>query len=132
MSTRSTTEQGARPLARQSARARGRALVDEPAFEWIARSGFVARAVVYGVIGALSFEVAIGAGGKTASQRGAMVAIAGQPLGKVLLIVVAVGLAGYAIWRLVSAALGRREQGEHSSGIGSRRSQAALPTPRSA
>ncbi len=116
MSTRSTTEQGARPLARQSARARGRALVDEPAFEWIARSGFVARAVVYGVIGVLSFEVAIGAGGKTASQRGAMVAIAGQPLGKVLLIVVAVGLAGYAIWRLVSAVLGRREQGEHKLG----------------
>jgi hypothetical protein len=76
----------------------------------------VARAVVYGVIGVLAFEVAIGAGGKTASQRGAMVAIAGQPLGKVLLIVVAVGLAGYAIWRLVSAALGRREQGEQKLG----------------
>ena len=76
----------------------------------------MARAVVYGVIGVLAFEVAIGAGGKTASQRGAMVAIAGQPLGKVLLIVVAVGLAGYAIWRLVSAALGRREQGEHKLG----------------
>jgi Domain of Unknown Function (DUF1206) len=113
VSTRSTTEHDARPYARQSARARGRALVDEPAFGWIARAKFVARAVVYGVIGVLASEVAIGAGGKTASQRGAMVAIAGQPLGKVLLIVVAVGLAGYAIWRFVSAALGRREQDEH-------------------
>lgn len=71
---------------------------------------------MYGVIGVLALEVAIGIGGKTASQRGAMVAIAGQPLGKVLLIVVAVGLAGYAVWRLVSAALGRRERDEHKLG----------------
>jgi Domain of Unknown Function (DUF1206) len=91
----------------------GRPLTDEPAFEWLARSGFVARAVVYGVIGWLALKLALGAGGKTASQRGAMVAIAGQPLGKVLLIIVAVGLAGYSLWRLVSAALGRRERDEH-------------------
>lgn len=71
---------------------------------------------MYGVIGALAFEVAIGVGGKTASQRGAMVAIAGQPLGKVLLIVVAVGLAGYAVWRFVSAVLGGREQDGHKLG----------------
>ncbi len=118
MSTRSSTEQGrgAGRLAPQTARVRGRRLADEPAFEWLARSGLVARGVVYGVIGVLALEVALGVGGKTASQRGAMVAIAGQPLGKVLLIVVAVGLAGYAIWRLVSAALGRRESGEHKLG----------------
>ena len=116
MSTRSTTERGTRPPARQAARARGRALVDEPAFAWLARSGFVARAIVYGVIGVLAFEVAIGVGGKTASQRGAMVALASQPLGKVLLIVVAVGLGGYAVWRFVSAALGRRERDDHKLG----------------
>jgi Domain of Unknown Function (DUF1206) len=116
VSTQSPTDHEARSLARQPARARGRALVNEPAFAWIARSGLVARAIVYGVIGVLALEVAIGIGGKTASQRGAMLAIARQPLGKVLLIIVAVGLGGYAVWRFVSAALGRRERDEHKLG----------------
>ncbi len=118
MTFQSATERqrGGRPPDRRSAGARGRALTDEPAFAWIARSGFVARAVVYGVIGVLSLEVALGVGGKTASQRGAMVAIAGRPLGKVLLTAVAAGLAAYALWRFVSAALGRRDHDAHKLG----------------
>ncbi len=78
----------------------------QPAFAWLARSGLAARGVVYAVIGILAFEVAIGVGGKTASQRGALESIAGEPLGRVLLVIVAVGLAGYAVWRLFTAVVG--------------------------
>lgn len=77
-----------------------------PAFEWLARAGFVARGLIYGIIGVLALEVALGSGGKTASQQGALETIAQQPFGRVLLILVAVGLAGYASWRLVRAFLG--------------------------
>jgi hypothetical protein len=91
---------------RGEARTDAQTVTREPAFAFLARSGLAARGIVYGVIGILAFEVAIGVGGKTASQQGAMESIAREPLGKVLLIVVAVGLAGYAIWRLFTALIG--------------------------
>ena len=70
--------------------------------------GLVARGVVYAVIGILALKVAAGAGGKTENQTGAMRTIAGQPFGEALLIVLAVGLACYAIWRLIEGVVGTR------------------------
>ena len=73
-----------------------------------ARVGLVARGVVYGVIGILAFELALGSGGKTESQTGALKTIADQTFGDVLLIVLAIGLAAYAIWRLIAGVAGTR------------------------
>jgi hypothetical protein len=75
-------------------------------FEWLARAGFVSRGVIYGIIGILAIKLALGAGGKTTNQQGALKTIAQQPFGEVLLILVAIGLAGYALWRLIHALLG--------------------------
>jgi fumarate reductase subunit D len=75
-------------------------------FEWVARSGFVARGLIYGIIGILAIQVALGVGGTTTNQQGAMKTIAHQPFGKVLLILVAIGLVGYTLWRLLHALLG--------------------------
>src|SRR5215217_4180146 len=75
-------------------------------FEWLARAGLVARGVIYAVIGVLAIKLALGDGGKTTNQNGALETIARQPFGKALLIAVAIGLAGYAIWRLLRAAIG--------------------------
>ena len=72
----------------------------------LARAGFVSRGVVYGVIGVLAFGLAVGMGGKTTDQSGALRTIANQPLGEVLLVLVAIGLAGYSLWRLLHALLG--------------------------
>jgi len=66
---------------------------------------------VYGIIGVLALKLAIGAGGQTTNQQGAMRTLAHQPFGKVLLVLLAIGLAGYSIWRLVRAALGRGPEG---------------------
>jgi hypothetical protein len=77
------------------------------AFEWLARAGFVARGLIYGLIGILAIKLALGAGGKTTNQQGALETIAKQPFGKVLLVLVAVGLAGFALWRLIRALLGK-------------------------
>ena len=77
-----------------------------PGFEWLSRAGFVARAAIYLIIGVLALELAVGVGGKATSQQGALQTLARQPFGKVLLVLVAVGLAGYAAWRLTRAALG--------------------------
>ncbi len=83
-------------------------------FEWLARAGFVARGLIYGIIGILAIKLAVGSGGKTADQQGALRTIARQPFGKVLLIVVAIGLGGYALWRLVHALLGHGPEGSDS------------------
>jgi Domain of Unknown Function (DUF1206) len=88
------------------ARRTGEKVERTPAFEALSRAGFVARGVIYGVIGILAVKLAIGAGGKTTNQSGALKTIAEQPFGKVLLILVAIGLAGYSLWRLTRALLG--------------------------
>jgi hypothetical protein len=71
--------------------------------------------VIYAIIGTLAIKVALGSGGRTTNQQGALDTIARQTFGKVLLILVAVGLAGYALWRLFRASTGvkpgRRRRG---------------------
>src|SRR3954471_24011549 len=89
------------------ASARGERIARSQEFEWFARAGLVARGVVYLIIGVLSVKLAVGDGGKTTDQQGALATIAKQPLGTVLLVLVAIGLAGYACWRLARAAVGR-------------------------
>ncbi len=90
---------------RQANRA-GEAVSRSTAFEVLARAGFAARGVIYAIIGVLAVKVAIGSGGKTTNQTGALKTIADQPFGKTLLIVTAIGLAGYALWRIVHALIG--------------------------
>lgn len=90
----------------REAQAKGDDLVRGRPFEWLARAGLVARGVIYGIIGILAIKLALGDGGKTTNQNGALNTIARQPFGKALLILMAIGLAGYASWRLVRAAVG--------------------------
>jgi hypothetical protein len=84
-------------------------------FEWLARAGFVARGLIYLIIGVLAIKLALGAGGKTANQQGALETIAHQPFGEVLLVLAAVGLAGYALWRLLRALLGHGPEGSDTT-----------------
>jgi hypothetical protein len=75
----------------------------EPWVEKLARLGYAAKGVVYITIGALATRVAAGSGGKTAGTEGAMESIARQPMGRVLAAFLALGLFGYALWRVVQA-----------------------------
>jgi len=90
----------------QAARRGGEDVAHSRAFEWLARAGFISRGLIYGIIGILAIKLAVGSGGATTNQQGALKTIAHQPFGKVLLTLVAIGLGGYALWRFVRAALG--------------------------
>ena len=90
----------------QTARDISGGFVHSKAFETVSRAGFVARGVIYGVIGLLAFEVAVSDTGKLTNQQGAIKTVANQPFGEFLLVLLAIGLGGYAIWRLFRAALG--------------------------
>ncbi len=88
------------------AQSQGEELAHAKTLGWLARAGLVARGVVYGVIGILALKLALGDGGKATNQTGALKTISGQSFGEVLLILVAIGLGGYSLWRLLRAAVG--------------------------
>lgn len=72
----------------------------------LARFGLATRGTLYLLIGWLAFLVAQGHSNQEADQRGALHMVARQTGGIVLLCVIALGLAGYALWRFSEAAYG--------------------------
>jgi Domain of Unknown Function (DUF1206) len=101
-------------------RGQGRRAAHSPAFEALARIGFVARGIIYGTIGLLAIQVAIHSSNEKTNQRGAMQTIEKQPFGHTLLIAVAIGLGGYALWRFVQAAYGSGPEGGGDSSTSGR------------
>jgi hypothetical protein len=100
-----TTAQGA---AREATRT--------PVFEGLARAGYVARGAIYVIVGVLAFRLAEGVSGEPANQKGALRTVAHQPFGRWLLVAIAIGLAGYSLWRLTQAVVGvTPEAGKHSA-----------------
>jgi Domain of Unknown Function (DUF1206) len=87
-----------------------------PWTERLARAGLVAKGLTFGLVGVLALNVAISGSGNLEDRPGALHEVAQSSFGRVLLAALAVGLAGYAIWRLVLAVLGRKlETGERES-----------------
>jgi hypothetical protein len=68
-----------------------------------ARIGLFARGSLYVVVGMLAARVALGDHNEEADRKGAIDAIARQPMGKVLLVALIIGLVGYGLWRLSRA-----------------------------
>ena len=95
----------------REARSAGEGFVRTRTFEVLSRAGFVARGLIYAIIGLLAFDLASGHGGKITNQQGALRTIQHQPFGHLLLAAVAIGLGGYSLWRLVRAALGHGPEG---------------------
>jgi hypothetical protein len=93
------------------ARTAGEGFVRSGLFEILSRAGFVARGLVYGIIGVLALDLALGQGGKITNQQGALHSIEQHSFGHILLAAVAVGLGGYSLWRLFRAALGHGPEG---------------------
>ena len=84
-----------------------------PAVVAMARLGWVAKGIVYGLVGVLAVRIAIQGlradrtrnGDEEASPLGAVTEIAETSLGAIALWVVAVGLVLYVLWRLISIVL---------------------------
>lgn len=71
-----------------------------PWVERLGKAGFAAKGVLYLVIAATAGSVGLGGGGE-ASQTGAIETLASQSYGTAILVILAFGLAGYALLRLV-------------------------------
>jgi Domain of Unknown Function (DUF1206) len=83
----------------------------------LARLGYTVKGIVYLIIGALAAELAAGRGGAATDQRGALQTIYDQPFGKFLLVVVAIGLLGFALWSFIQAIYDTEGKGRDAKGI---------------
>lgn len=103
-----------------------RSAVRNPWVERLARFGYAARGVVYALIGLLAIQAAFGGRGaieQQATPQGALQRIAEQS--RLLLVLVAIGLAGYALWRFVQGILDPENKGSDPKGLAKRGSMLA-------
>lgn len=83
----------------------------------LARVGYAAKGVVYVIIAVLAGRLAFGQGGQSPDQRGALRALAGEPFGHVLLILIAIGLLAFGLWSLIQAIFDTEGEGRKAKGI---------------
>ncbi len=69
----------------------------------VARTGLVAKGIIYAIIGILTFLAAFNMGGQKAGKLQVLDFLEKQTFGKILLIIIALGLLCYAFWRLTQA-----------------------------
>ena len=87
---------------------------EKSALRTAGRAGFLARGVVYVLIGVLAVEIALGQGGTEADRQGALHQVAAQPFGLVMLWALAVGFGCMTLWRASLAVFG--ENGRKKTG----------------
>ena len=85
--------------------------------ETLARFGYGARGVVYGLVGGLALLAAIGSGGQTGGSRSALQTLVSQPFGKVWLVLIAIGLFGFCAWRVLEALTDADRRGSDLKGL---------------
>jgi hypothetical protein len=115
------SDSAAKQLGRQAEQQARHAV--QQASPWLVafgRFGYTAKGVMYALIGLLAVRVALGRGGAMTDQQGALVHVAQAPFGRVLLVAMAIGIAGYALWRILQAACDTERKGRDASGLAAR------------
>lgn len=86
----------------------------------LARFGEAARGFVYALVGVLAARAAFGAGGRITGTEGAITTLVDAPFGRLLLGLLAVGLAGYAVWKGLRGILDPEGRGTDGKGLAKR------------
>ena len=95
-----------------SARPPGRRAAKSAPLRFLGRAGFLARGLMYVVIGWIAVALAFGKTSQRADKSGALQTLGRSPGGEIALWVLAIGFFGMAIWRLSEAAFGTPETDE--------------------
>lgn len=81
------------------------------------RLGYIARGSLYVIIGLLAVQVALTRGGTVTDQNGVIRMLSQMPFGNVILILLAIGLAGYAVWGIIRAVFDPLNRGDDAPGL---------------
>jgi hypothetical protein len=85
--------------------------------ESLARLGYASKALIYAIVGGLAIAAATNRGGRVTDTSGALRLVLSQPFGRGLLFVLAVGLCGYATWRILDSILDPDHNGTGFEGL---------------
>ena len=85
--------------------------------ESLARLGYASKAVIYGIVGVFAILAITDRGGVITDTSGALRLILTRPFGRTLLIVLTMGLCGYAAWRLLDAITDPDRNGTTPAGL---------------
>jgi len=85
--------------------------------EQLARLGFASKAFIYATVGLLAGAAALNEGGTVTDTRGALRVILSHPFGNTVLFVLAVGLCGYGLWRMLDAFLDPEGRGTSAKAL---------------
>lgn len=88
-----------------------------PWVERLARIGYAAKALLYITVGYLAAQAALGEGGRVTDTHGALNVVHQGAFGRGLLLAIAAGLTGYALWRLVEAVVDPERRGTSAKAI---------------
>ena len=99
------------------AQAKGKMKEAKPWIRRFGRFGYMAKGVVYGMIGVLAALAAFGPGGDTTGTSGALQSIAEMPFGEVLLWIIGIGLIGYIVWDFIKAIKDPENEGSDAKGL---------------
>ena len=91
-----------------------------PLLDRVTRLGFATKGLLTIIVGVLALRHALGQGGRLTGQEGAIRAVRDQPFALVALIVLTVGLSGYAVWMFASAFVDPQGKGTRITGIAER------------
>jgi fumarate reductase subunit D len=92
-----------------------------PLLELMERLGYTVRGALYAVMGLLALGVALGVGaGQATDLSGSLVFLVSNPFGKLVLVVVAVGLTAYSIWGFTRAIYDPLHRGKGAGGYAAR------------
>jgi hypothetical protein len=85
--------------------------------ERLARLGYVSKGIVYVVVGGLAAAAIAGRGRTGADKHDAFRFILDAPFGRMALLVMVIGLAGYAFWRISSSVTDSERRGTDAKGL---------------
>ncbi|NBC66874.1 MAG: DUF1206 domain-containing protein [Bacteroidetes bacterium] len=85
--------------------------IKSTAISTIARAGYIAKGMVYFMVGLLTFQTTIGMGGETSDATNALQEFIYQPFGTVLLFCIMIGLLAHAVWRILEAVIDPENRG---------------------
>ncbi len=92
----------------------------KPWIRRLARIGYMAKGMVFVMVGILTFMAAIGVGGNASGTQGMFRSLAGMPFGEILIWLIVIGLLLYEMWLLIKVIKDPQNKGKGMKGLFSR------------